>query len=63
MYERLWKVKALVNGFEVMVMVRAKEEELTGYLDTELPSWTHYSGTTEEEENAARALGMKFYLA
>lgn len=63
MYERLWKVKAQVNGFEVMVMVKAKEEELKGYLDTELPSWTYYNGATTDEEEAARALGMKFYLA
>lgn len=63
MYERLWKVRVDLNGFEVMVMVRAKEEELKGYLDTEVPHWTYYSGATEEEVKAARVLGMKFYLA
>lgn len=60
---RLWKVRVDLNGFEVMVMVSAREEELKGYLNTELPRWSRYSGATEEEVKAAKALGMKFYLA
>ena len=57
---KLWGVKALVNGFEVMVMVRATEKELTGFLNTELSSWTYYRGATAQEEEAAHKLVMKF---
>lgn len=60
----MWKVKALVNGFEVMVMVKAtcRDDKLIEYLNTELPGWVSYSGATRKEEEAAVALGMKVYM-
>ena len=61
MYERIWKVKCYRNGFTYYVMVRTMEEKLRGYMETELPETVSYSGATEEEELAAKVLGLSVY--
>lgn len=61
MYERVWKVKCSRNGFTYCVMVRTTEEKLRGYMETELPEAVSYRGATEEEEQAAKVLGLPVY--
>ena len=66
MYKRNWVVRGTKNGFEMKLFLYGTEEELVDYLKTEVTStvFDHYwySGATEEEVAAAKALRLKVYM-
>lgn len=57
-----WIVNCERHGFRYVVLVNATEERLHKYLETELPEATSYSGATDREVEAARALHLPVYL-
>lgn len=63
MYKTNWIVKINVNGFKSAVMISGTEQELQAYIETELPCATSYRGATEDELEAAQALGLPVYCA
>lgn len=61
MYERVWKIKCARNGFTYCIMIRTTEEKLRRWMETELPEAVSYIGASEEEEQAAKVLGLPIY--
>ena len=61
MENRVWVVSGINNGFVWKVLIRTTEEKLHGYIETELPTATKYTGATEKEISAAQLLGMPIY--
>lgn len=61
MYERVWMVMIEVNHFSSKIFVRATEERLRKYIDSELPDWKGYRGATDEEVEAAKLLRLPIY--
>ena len=63
MYKRIWGFKIDNRGFESLVLVYGTEEEVQEYMRSEYGYIPRYSGMTNKEEDAARVLGLKVYLA
>ena len=63
MYKRVWYFKVNVKGFDTRIFVYGTEEEAQEYMKWEFGYLPGYTGATEQEEAAARLLGMKIYLA
>ena len=61
MTERVWAVKIEINGFASKVLVRATEERLREYIDSELECWKSYCGASDKEVEAAKILGLPIY--
>lgn len=62
MYNRVWMVNCNRNGFKYVILVETTEDRLHGYIKTELPDATSYSGASEAEVKSAKTLGMPIYL-
>ena len=61
MYERIWQVTCIDNGFKYKVFIRTTEQKLQEYMETELPYAVNYSGATDKEVEAAKLLGLPIY--
>lgn len=62
MYKRYWIAELTTRGFASKVLFYGTEEELHEYTESELGYIPAYSGATEKEVEAARALKIKAYL-
>lgn len=63
MYKRYWICHYEKNGFSFPIFVYGTEDEMREYMTSELGYQLGYSGATEKEVEAGRALRMKFYIA
>ena len=61
MMRRAWLVKVSWNGFIVCVFIRATEERLHDFIETELPGAVSYTGATESELESGLRLGLPVY--
>lgn len=66
MYKRYWVIRGTKNGFEMKLFLFGTEDELAPYLNTEVDGHVFdnywYSGATDKEVEAAKALGLKIYM-
>lgn len=62
MYKRYWLVTVTNNGFQSKMLVHGTEQEMWGYMESEIGYIPAYSGASEREVEAARLLGIKAYL-
>ncbi len=61
---RNWIYWFIMNGFKMTVIINGTEDEMRAYLpEINSKGDGHYSGATEKEVEAARALGLPIYLA
>lgn len=61
MYKRDWVARITVDGFETKCFFYGTETEFQEYAKSELGYIPGYSGATEKEMEAAKALKMKIY--
>ena len=59
--KRVWLVKVSRNGFLYCVFVRATEERLLDFINTELPHAVGYTGATDSELECGIKLGLPVY--
>ena len=60
--KRTWMITCERFGFVYKVFVNATEERLRKYMESELPEAKGYTGATDTEIEAARALRLPIYL-
>lgn len=60
--KRYWIVKYTWNGFELPLFLYGTESEMQDYCQSELGRIPAYSGATDAQVEAGRALRMKFYI-
>lgn len=63
-FERVWKLRVNVNGFDTFVFCRGTENEMRAYMDDEFPRGFSYHAITDAEYNmVVSALKMTVYIA
>jgi hypothetical protein len=62
--KRNWIYWFMLNGFKVTVIINGTEDEMRAYIPEINPKANgRYSGATDKEVEAAKALGLPVYLA
>lgn len=59
--KKVWLVKVSRNGFLVCVFVRATEERLHDFIESELPHAVSYTGASDSELESGLKLGLPVY--
>ena len=62
MYKRYWIVKYNTKGFEFPLFLYGTESEMQEYCQSELGYIPAYSGATDIQVEAGKALRLKFYI-
>lgn len=60
--KRYWIAKYVLKGFEFPIFLYGTESEMQDYCKGELGYIPAYSGATDAEVAAGKALRMKFYI-
>lgn len=60
---QVWQVGYKINGFEYALFVEGTEDEVKGYMRSEMAFMGRYSACTDDEIAAVKKLRLPIYIA